>query len=204
MISNRAWRISAVLALGCAGAGAAPQLERDFTEDLFQNGKYELSLNSGVMFSPVGAVKNRSTVNYTLTELQLGWMLTDAGNGSSWYRGNFELVGAVMGGAVYDGKGSYIAGVTALARYNFVPPGSRWVPFVQAGGGAELTDINQDLLGEHFNFNLDVGAGLRYLINQNWSLSAECRYQHLSNAKLAAHDVGINAVGPMISLSHFF
>src|SRR5262249_27652201 len=101
-------------------------------------------------------------------------------------------------------KGSYMAGFTAMARYNFVQPGWRWVPFVQGGGGAELTDFDEFLLGERFNFNLDVGVGVRYFIRPNWSLNGEFRYQHLSNAKLAEHDIGINAVGPMIGLSYFF
>jgi hypothetical protein len=35
-------------------------------------------------------------------------------------------------------------------------------------------------------------------------LNVECRYQHISNANLSRHNIGINADGPMIGLSHFF
>lgn len=204
MTRNPAWRIAAILSLVSASAFAGgSQMDRDFTTDLFHGGSDEAAFNTGVMFSPVFAVKDRPTVNYTLTELQVGWMLTDV-NHAGWLRGNVELIGAVMGGTVFDGKGSYMVGGTLMARYNFIQPDWRWVPFVQGGAGAELTDFDQFLIGEHFNFNLDIGAGVRYFIRQDWSLNAECRYQHLSNAKLSSHDIGINALGPMIGISHFF
>jgi opacity protein-like surface antigen len=75
---------------------------------------------------------------------------------------------------------------------------------VQAGLGAEATDMDRRLIGERFNFNLDVSAGTRYFLAPNWALNAECRYQHISNATIARHDIGINAVGPMLGLSYFF
>ena len=46
------------------------------------------------------------------------------------------------------------------------------------------TDIDHSILGQPFNFNLDLGAGVRYFIGRNWSLSLEYRYQHISNANL--------------------
>lgn len=78
------------------------------------------------------------------------------------------------------------------------------IPHVSAGGGAEATNFDQRLLGENFNFNLDISVGVKYFIASQWALDLECRYQHLSNARLANHDVGINAVGPMLGLSYFF
>jgi opacity protein-like surface antigen len=64
--------------------------------------------------------------------------------------------------------------------------------------------MDQRLIGQNFNFNLDVGAGVRCFIAKDWALNFECRYQHISNAKLNSRDVGINAVGPMIGLAYFF
>jgi opacity protein-like surface antigen len=183
--------------------GAETDPGNDLSDYFFHRGQYEIALSSGVMFSPIGADKNRHTVDYTLSGLQFGWMLTDV-MGSGWLRGNVEVAGEAIGGAVWKGRGSYIAGGTAWLRYNFVQPGWRWVPFTQIGAGMEGTDMDQRLIGEKFNFNLNVGEGVRYFVAHNWAVDLEFRYQHISNAKISNRDVGINAVGPILGLSYFF
>jgi len=198
------WWFSVFMALACVRAiGQETVQQNDSVDSLFHRGEYELSLATGPMFSPIGADKGRPTVDYTLSGLQLGWMVTDV-HASGWLRGNLEIAGEVIGGAVYQGRGNYIAGGTAWARYNFVHAGWRLVPYIDAGAGAEATDMDSRLIGERFNFNLNVGVGTRCFIAQNWSINVECLYQHISNAKLSSRDIGINAVGPMVSLSYFF
>lgn len=155
------------------------------------------------MFSPIGADHLRGTENYTLSGLQFGWMLTEPGE-DRWWRGNWELSLEAMGGAVYDGKGSFIAGGTLWVRYNFVQSGWRVVPYLALGAGAEGTDMDRELIGQTFNFNLEIAPGVRWMVAPNWSVDLELRYQHISNAKLSKHDIGINAVGPMVGVSYFF
>lgn len=197
------WWFSVAIASACARAFGQETVHSDSLDSPFARGKYELSLSSGVMFSPIGADHARPTINYTLSGLQLGWMLTDV-NRSGWLAGNVELAGQVMGGAAFQGPGNYIAGGTAWVRYNFVQPRWRVIPYVQGGAGIEALDMDSELVGGQFAFNLNVGAGARYLVNRNWSVNLECLYQHLSNATIYRHDVGINAVGPMLSISYFF
>ena len=199
MTKKPGWWFAIPLALGCASAAGA---DADFT-DYFHHDCYEMTLMSGAMFSPIGADKGRSTEDYTMSGLQLGWMFTDV-KGGGWLRGNWEVSLEAMGGAVFDGKGSYIAGGTVWLRYNFVQPNWRVVPYLQAGGGAEGTDMDRELIGQTFNFNLDVAAGMRCFVAPNWALNLEFRYEHLSNAKISKHDIGINAVGPMVGVSYFF
>jgi len=160
-------------------------------------------VNSGVMFSPFVADKNRPVINYTLSEIQVGYMLTDV-HSAGLLRGNFEVVGAGFGSAVFDGPGGYVAGCTLWGRYNFVPRASRFVPFLQAGAGLSLTDIDRSLVGQPFNFNLDLGAGLRCFVAEHWALNLEYRYQHLSNANTGRRNVGINSHGPMLGVSYLF
>jgi lipid A 3-O-deacylase len=195
---------SVFLALPCAAAvGAEIDQPGDFS-DYFQHNRYELTLSSGAMFSPIGADQHRRTENYVLNGLQFGWMLTDADGRSGWLRGNVEVSAETIGGAVYNGRGSYLAGGTVWVRYNFVQPNWRVVPYAAAGLGAEATDMDQRLIGETFNFNLDIAVGAKCFLARNWALDVECRYQHISNATIARHDVGINAVGPMLGVSYFF
>jgi lipid A 3-O-deacylase len=177
---------------------------KPFPTQLFSQGRFETSLISGVMFSPFVYNHPRPTINYMLTGLQLGYMLGDT-KGDGWWRGNFELAGEAFGSLVYDGPGDFIAGGTVWLRYNFVPRAlPRWVPYVQGGVGAESTDITHDIVGQPFNFNLDLAIGLRYLITSNWALSLEYRYQHISNANMGEHNLGINADGPILGISYFF
>jgi lipid A 3-O-deacylase len=192
------WLFSLPLALTCTcaiGAGV------DFSENFHD--RYEMSLLSGAMFSPIGADNNRPTENYTLSGLQFAWMLTDV-RGPGWLRGNWELPLEAMGGKVFDGKGSYVVGGTIWIRYNFIQPNWRVVPYMQLGAGAEATDMNEKLVGQTFNFNLDFAVGTRCFVAENWAVNLECRFQHLSNATLAKHDLGVNAIGPMIGVSYFF
>src|SRR5690348_4051394 len=108
MCEKTAWWFSIPLAMVVvAGTKAA-----DAFSDYFQRGRYEVTLSSGVMFSPIGADRGRHTVDYTLSGLQFGWMLTDPGP-AAWWRGNLEVAAEIMGGDVFEGRGNYLAGGTA-------------------------------------------------------------------------------------------
>ena len=50
--------------------------------------------------------------------------------------------------------------------------------------GMVSTDIEHSFVGQPFNFNLDLGVGVRYFVARNLSLSLEYRYQHISNANI--------------------
>jgi hypothetical protein len=90
------------------------------TENLFERGRYEAAFTSGVLFSPFGPTRMRPTINYTVSAVQLGYMLEDV-KGDGWWRGDFEVAGEGFGSAIYDGPGGYIAGGILWLRYNFVP-----------------------------------------------------------------------------------
>jgi len=173
------------------------------TEGLFEHARYEATITSGALFSPFLATGGRPTINYTITEVQFGYMLSDV-KGHGWTRGNFELVGEGFGSAIFYGEGSFIAGITVWLRYNFAPPSWRFVPFAQAGMGLTSTDIDHKYVGQPFNFNLDIGIGTRYLLSERWSLNLECRYQHISNANTGEHNIGINSIGPVLGVSYLF
>ncbi|PYJ08001.1 MAG: hypothetical protein DME25_02515 [Verrucomicrobia bacterium] len=196
-----------LLSLHSGSAADAPSTnalaETLLAEGLFAGGRWEATLGSGAMFSPFVANKNRPTINYTLSELQVGYMLSDVKE-AGWLRGNVELAGSSFGGAIFEGSGDYIAGGTLWLRYNFVPRDWRVVPYGQAGAGITFTDADRRVVGQTFNFNLDLGVGARYLIDRHWSVALEYRYQHISNANTARKNLGINAQGPIISVSYFF
>ena len=169
----------------------------------FAYGRFEGTLTSGVMFSPFIANGGRPTINYTISEAQVGYML-GGGAEEGWCRGNFEVVGEGFGSSIFEGSGNYIAGLTFWGRYNFVQPSWRFVPYIQGGAGLTVTDIDHHIVGQAFNFNLNIGVGTRYLLSQRWAVLLEYRFQHISNANSAAHNLGINAHGPILGVSYLF
>jgi opacity protein-like surface antigen len=191
------------LAAGESARADDPALPQASIESRFDAGAWEGTVNEGILFSPFLATHNRPTLDYELTEVQLGYMLTPV-RGTCFWRGNVEVVGSVLDGWIVDGRGTYVAGATAWLRYNFVPVAPRLVPFLQAGAGVTSTDLDRRLEGEDFNFNLNLGAGLRYFVTPKWSVNLEYRYQHISNANLSNRNVGVNADGPMVSVSYYF
>lgn len=188
-----------------AGELSEPGVSNDSTsfEDAFSRGRFEASLNSGALFSPFVAYGGRPTINYSITEVQVGYMLADV-KGRGWWRGNFEVVGEGFGSGIFEGPGSFIAGATVWGRYNFVQRGWRFVPFFQAGMGLTSTDIPRRYVGQPFNFNLELGGGVRCFLTERWALNLEFRYQHISNANTGRHNLGINSAGPILGLSYLF
>lgn len=170
--------------------------------DFFRCGRLEAAVTSGVLFSPF-ILTSRPPVNYTQSALQLGYMLNDPVR-LGLLRGNLEIAGEAFGGAIFKGEGSYVSGGTLWLRGNLVIDRSPFVPYVQAGAGLTCTDVNRDLTGQNFNFNLDLGFGVRCFVTRHCSVNLEYRYQHISNAYMSRHDLGVNAQGPMLGLSFFF
>jgi hypothetical protein len=169
----------------------------------FEKGKHEASVGAGVFFSPFGASKSRPTENYAGPLVQIGYMLNRPDHGAEW-RGNFEVLGELSGAGDFEGSGNYVASTTFWLRYNVVPPKWDLVPYLQIGGGVSLTDIDHKIFGQAFNFNLDAAVGFRYFVKPDCSLNAEYRFQHISNANMAEHNLGINAQAPVVSVSWYF
>jgi lipid A 3-O-deacylase len=171
-------------------------------------GQWSLQLVTGSLFSTRFPVDHEHTMDYWQTNLRLGWILNDPSPKNSLFRGNFEAILEVTNSSIYKGPGNYLGGLTAIIRYNFVQAGLKLIPYVQCGAGIVYTDAykdhSQDAIGESIEFTPQGSIGLRYLIRNNWSIDAECMFQHISNASLATRNDGINALGGFIGLTYFF
>ena len=203
MRSGPQWLAAFFISCIAVNSGRGDTNQLSFADSHFTRGAMEASVSSAVLFSPFVATANRPAVDFTESAVQFGWMLSDVKYGG-WKRGNYELAVEAFGGAIFKGHGNYLGGGTIWLRRNFVPENWRLTPYIQGGLGAMLTDADRVLVGQNFNFNLDVGVGARYFVTRHCSINLEYRYQHISNARLATHDLGINAHGPVLGLSFFF
>ncbi|MGH8163565.1 MAG: acyloxyacyl hydrolase, partial [Rhodanobacteraceae bacterium] len=147
------------------------------------------------------------SIDYAIDTLRLGVMLNDP-RGHGLFAGNFEFLGEVFGGGIVQGPGDGIAGATLIFRYNFVQPGARFVPYFQIGAGGVYTDIGEkESVGQislPVEFNLQGIGGLRYFLNDRWSLIGEIGYRHISNAGLHNPNVGVDSIGGNVGVGFSF
>jgi hypothetical protein len=181
----------------------APEESADQWRHNFDAGQWEATTGAGIFFSPFFATDGRPTVNYAGLSGQFGYMLNDLADGGPW-RGNFEAMGEVWVNGIFVGSGSYLAGTTFWMRYNLVPPRGKLTPFFQLGAGVSNSDVDREVFGQAFSFNLNAGIGFRYFVDTHCSLNAEYRLQHISNANTSKHNLGINAQGAVLSVSWYF
>ena len=176
---------------------------------LYRKGRISLQCMAGVLFAHRYFLHtHRQDMDVVQSHLRFGWMLSTPSEREWILRGNFEALFEATYARITAGFGNYMYGVTALIRYNFVPPGARLVPYFQVGAGVVHTDAHKDmsqkLIGQAIEFTPQASVGLRYLLAKNWSFDAEFMFHHLSNAGLAERNIGVNAFGGFVGFTHFF
>jgi lipid A 3-O-deacylase len=175
-------------------------------QDPLSKGDIELEVLGGYFHSPVttGGGK-RPEFDYSGGDIRLGMVLTPTlCDNCPLLRGDLELLVDGFGEGVTEGPGNYLVGGDAIFRYNFFHPGSKLIPYFQVSGGGLHSDATEDpdqrLIGGAFEFVLEADLGVRYLINDRWSILAEGGFQHISNADTASRNVGVNALGGRVGL----
>ncbi len=150
---------------------------------------------------------NRPSVDYAIDTARFGIMLCHP-HGSNFLAGNFEFLGDIFAGPIFQGPGDVLAGSTLLLRYNFIHPRARLIPYLQIGAGLVYTDISEKesggLVSLPVEFNLQGTLGFRFMVNARWSVVAESQYRHISNAEIGTRNFGINSLGGNLGFGFFF
>ncbi len=213
-------KLLAVVVLGLAGLGQAMAGPRWLIDqpavwdtpkpafDPWAAEGFEASFVTGPFMGPSFGVNGaREELNYWGNSFRFGYNLTGIlGGDNAWYRGNVQFVGELFLAEIFntEGGGSIVVGPNGLFRYNFVQPGWFVVPYVQLGPGLVYTDTDNNAIGSNFCFQLNIGVGLRWMINEKWAVLTEFDWHHMSNAGLAEHNLGSNEAGYQIGFSYFF
>lgn len=179
---------------------------REARDTRWDEGNWEFSFVTGPFFGPATS-DGRDRISYYANSFRAAYNLTDIlGSKDAWYRGNVQLVGELFIAEIFNtvGGGNIVVGPNVLVRYNFIQPGWKIVPFVQAGPGLVYTDTDNNAIGSHYCFQLNGGAGFRYLLNDDWALSVEADWHHMSNAGLAKSNLGADDLGGQVGVSYFF
>jgi lipid A 3-O-deacylase len=181
---------------------AAPSLWEGGVGDGFAKGVETVTIEAGANYG-LANFGSRESHDFALLSLSYGRMLGAPAGGDHWHRGNWELRGEVFGGTQFSPEDDWLFGLTPHLRYNFAT-GTRWVPFVDGGVGVMLTSIRLPDLSNIFEFNAQGGMGIHWFASENFVLTMEVRYIHISCAGISHPNYGVNGVMGLIGVSRFF
>jgi lipid A 3-O-deacylase len=127
--------------------------------------------------------------------------------GDSWLHGYNQFYFSAVAEPIFRGIENHYFGINFGLRYNFVRPGSRFVPYVSGGVGLGWIDSHPNIpgaQGQDFTFNIMSAVGVSYQLNDRWKLNAGALYQHLSNGGQTDPNPSLNLIGPQIGLTYSF
>lgn len=180
---------------------------RQGPSDVFAKGSHEFQNVTGVFYFFDRGDNDGPSIDLAVESIRLGLMLSNP-HGTGFFAGNYELLGEVFGGGIFQGPGNVEAGATLFIRYNFIQPRARLVPYMQIGAGGIYTDISQrdshGLVSLPVEFNLQGTGGLRFFLSPRCSLLLEAGYRHISNATIKLPNRGVDSVGGALGLGFFF
>jgi lipid A 3-O-deacylase len=140
--------------------------------------------------------------DFGFVSVQVGYNLTGLVGQNSWYRGYWQLSGEVFGGGQIQPT-RYLIGVLPVLSYNFVL-NDRWVPFIEGGGGVAITDIGEPDLSTTFQFNEQVGGGVRFGLNDALWLRLGVRLMHVSNGGIKEPNTGVTTGNLLLGVEWYY
>ena len=96
-----------------------------------------------------------------------------------------------------------MAGLTAVARYHFLPLGI-FVPYLELGAGPGSTDLKVREINSDFAFLLFGGAGAQVFLSESLALYGGYRLVHISNGNTSRPNRGFEANTGVGGLSFYF
>jgi hypothetical protein len=168
----------------------------------FRKGTQVFNLGAGATYGLlILGSEERHHLAYGL--LSYGRMLSGLKGEGHWYSGNWELQVELFSGGQYNSDSAYVIGLLPHLRYNFAS-GSRWMPFVDAGFGVSLTNIDVPDLGGIFQFNTQLGAGTQWFVKDNMAITFKGLFMHISSAGIYSPNKGVNTAGIELGVAWYF
>lgn len=100
---------------------------------------------------------------------------------------------------------SALAGLSPLGfRYDFTGLKNRLVPYTSLSLGMVYLDVPREVQGTKYNFIINAALGAQYFITDKWTINAECRFLHLSNAGIKEPNRGQNYILGLVGISRYF
>jgi lipid A 3-O-deacylase len=165
--------------------------------------RFEFAVESGYLFGAINAPAGYEIGAEFLTA-RVRWGVVQ---GDNWLRGYHQFYVSAIAEPIFRGIENHYFGFNLGMRYNFVRPGSRFVPYISGGLGAGWIDSHPEIpgaQGQDFTFNILSAAGISYSVNDHWKVNVGALYQHLSNAGQTDPNPSLNLFGPQMGVSYSF
>lgn len=143
----------------------------------------------------LGNNNNSQPTGFQYAPLTLSVLVPTTGwHGAGWFKGRVEWNPELLTGAFTHPNVRPLVGLSPLQfRYQLAPRG-RWWPYFQSGFGGVYSRVNNRVeTGKDLNFNLMLGAGTAYALNDRTCVVLEYRHHHFSNGDTDEYNSGIDA-----------
>ena len=168
----------------------------------FNPQRFEFAIESGYLFGAINPPTSYEIGAEFLTA-RIRWGVVH----DSWLRGYNQFYVSAMAEPIFRGIENHYFGFNLGMRYNFVRPGSRFVPYFSGGVGAGWIDSHSEIPGgpgQDFTFNILSAAGISYSVNDHWKINVGALYQHLSNGGQTDPNPSLNLFGPQVGVNYSF
>ena len=169
----------------------------------FNPQRFEFAIESGFLFGAINPPASYEIGAEFLTA-RIRWGVI---RGDTWLRGYNQFYVSAMAEPIFRGIENHYFGFNFGMRYNFVRPGSRFVPYFSGGVGAGGIDSHPEIpggQGQDFTFNILSAAGISYSVNDHWKINVGALYQHLSNGGQTDPNPSLNLFGPQVGVTCSF
>jgi opacity protein-like surface antigen len=190
-----------LLACSQTFAGVEPPPVVTATEE-FNPQRFEFAIESGYLFGAINPPTSYEIGAEFLTA-RIRWGVVH----DTWLRGYNQFYVSAMAEPIFRGIENHYFGFNLGMRYNFVRPGSRFVPYFSGGVGAGWIDSHPEIpggQGQDFTFNILSAAGVSYSVNDHWKINVGALYQHLSNGGQTDPNPSLNLFGPQVGVTCSF
>ncbi len=165
--------------------------------------RFEVALESAYLLGVFGN-PNSYEIGAEFLTARVRWGVVQ---NDSWLRGYNQFYISAVAEPIFRGPENHYFGFNFGLRYNFVRPGSRFVPYFSGGLGLGWIDSHPNIpgaQGQDFTFNILTAAGISYKMTEHWKLNAGILYQHLSNGGQTDPNPSLNLLGPQVGLNYSF
>jgi len=165
--------------------------------------RFEFAVESGYLFGAINAPASYEIGAEFLTA-RVRWGVVQ---GDNWLRGYNQFYVSAIAEPIFRGIENHYFGLNLGMRYNFVRPGSRFVPYFSGGLGLGWIDSHPEIpgaQGQDFTFNILSAAGISYRVNEHWKINVGALYQHLSNGGQTDPNPSLNLFGPQVGANYSF
>src|SRR2546426_7676195 len=194
--------IALVFFLTVSRAFAGTQITNE-NASVLEAPRFEVALESAYLLGVFGN-PNSYEIGAEFLTARVRWGMVQ---NDSWLRGYNQFYVSAVAEPIFRGPENHYFGFNFGLRYNFVRPGSRFVPYFSGGLGLGWIDSHPSVpgaQGQDFTFKILTAPGLSYKMTEHWKLNAGILYQHLSNGGQTDPNPSLNILRAQVGLNYSF